>query len=150
MNDSFSNITTFDSLVQTQQLQIIKAAIPYIQTSEQKFLSIYVKFLELNQTIHLFNKKDNALKACSVDTETESPTELPIRMLNDVRCYCTDSEKETIDMILNFFSAFELYRSYLDTPEAKSTRNENPFSFIKNFLSPEQKEIFETYQAQST
>ncbi|RDU22999.1 hypothetical protein [Anaerosacchariphilus polymeriproducens] len=149
-DETNSNMTTFDSVIQTKQLQIIKAAIPYIQTTEQKFLSIYVKYLELNQTINLFNKKEDALKMCSVDSESDSPNEKPIRMLNDIRNYCSDTEKETIDMILNFFNAFEIYNSYLKKQGDGTGKSESPLSFFKNFMTPEQKEVFETYKTQFT
>lgn len=97
---------------------------------------------------------------CSIDTENTSPTEIPIHMLNDIRGFCTNSEQETIDMILNFLNAFELYNSYTEVHQNESTGNESsrnessgnesPLSLLKNFLSPEQKELFETYQAQFT
>lgn len=150
-DESISNMTTFDSVIQTQQLQIIKAAIPYIQTSEQKLISIYVKMLELNQTIRLFDKKEDVLKMCSVDTENTSPSERPIHMLNDIRGFCSEREKETIDMLLNFLNAFEIYKNYEEVYEGDTKkRSESPFSFLKNFLTPEQKELVETYQAQLT
>lgn len=149
-DENNSNKTTFDSLIQTRQLQIIKAAIPYIQITEQKFLSIYVKYLELNQTINLVNKKEDVLKMCSVDSESDSPNEKPIRMLNDIRNYCSDSEKETIDMILNFFNAFEIYNCYVRKQGEGNGKRESPLSFFKNFMTPEQKEVFEAYKTQFT
>lgn len=49
-------LTAFDCLITDSKLQMIKAAIPYIPTKGQGFISMYVKIMELNNTLHIFQK----------------------------------------------------------------------------------------------
>lgn len=134
----------FDSIVSAKQLKIIKAAIPYIPTSEQKFMSIFVKIRELTNTFQLFNRSDDELVSiCSVPEESRNPSE----MLNAIKNCCEDQEKERIDLIFNLVTATSLYNTYRkQNNDADTSSNNMDFmSIMKNMLSPEQQAIFETY-----
>lgn len=141
------NFTEFDSIVSVKQLQIMKAAIPYIPVGEQKFISIYVKFSELMNTYKIFNNpKEESVGICTVPEESRNPAE----MLNAVKCYCDDSEREMIDLLMNFVSATSLYSTYKnqnDNSDDSHTNNIDLFSMIKNMLPPDQKAMFDTYSS---
>ena len=92
-------MTALDAQVSPRHLQMIKAAIPYVHLTEQRFLSIYVKFLEFKNTMDFFSVDDDQLQACSLNADSSDP----MNMLNDIRPFCTDSERETMDMLLNVF-----------------------------------------------
>ena len=94
---------TLDTLIQDRHLQMIKAAIPYLNSSRQKEMAMLVKFMELQRTAALFQIPENNLRMCS---ETENPEDLPIQMLGAIREYCTDKEKEMIDNMINFVQIF--------------------------------------------
>jgi hypothetical protein len=141
-------LTPFDSLVSDTHLQIMKAAIPYIAIPQQRILSLYVKFLEFSNTYQLVHAttQEPTLGICSVEAPKRNASE----MLNAVKHYCSDPEKELVDLITNFISAFQIYRSYQDSthdshePERRE-HSSLPLDAIKGMLSPDQKRIFDTY-----
>ncbi len=82
---------SIDTLIQDRHLEMMKAAIPYLNTSRQKNMAMLVKFMELQRTMALFQNSGNDLRMCS-----EEEREDPVQMLNAIREYCTDREKEII------------------------------------------------------
>lgn len=142
--------TAFDAAIQKHQLEIIKAAIPYINSSEQKMISVYVKASELVDTISIFQKPDNSISICSQENGNGSPLD----MLNDIKAVCTNTEKESINMIINFLNAFQLYDTYKSTFGddenifANAFGGDSPtniFDTFKELLSPEQQQMFDTF-----
>ncbi|EOT27353.1 hypothetical protein VSQ32_03290 [Lachnospiraceae bacterium KK002] len=93
-----------DTLIQDRHLEMIKAAIPYLDNSRQKNMAMLVKFMELQRTMALFQNPGNDLKMCS-----EEEREDPVQMLSAIREYCTDREKEVIDNIIGFVQMFSTY-----------------------------------------
>lgn len=151
-NSENIRITELDALVSDNKMQMLKAAIPYISATQQQVLSIYVKVLELNNTIQLVHKEESkTIGICSVSEQRKNTTE----MLNAIKCYCTDTEKEMIDLFMNFFSAFRMYNTYQELmprentkeSKAKNGGNEgiNPMDALKGMLTPEQKSMLDTY-----
>lgn len=146
-------LTDFDSVVSAKQLQIMKAAIPYIPVSEQKFLSIYVKISELMNTVNLINQPEaEEVGICSIPQESRNPAQ----MLNAVKDYCNDKEKEMIDLMFNLISASSLYSNYRsqNIDKISSTSSSNSpllsnelMSSLKKMLTPEQQTMFETYSS---
>lgn len=128
-NDQSLKMTELDSLTAAPHLQMIKAALPYIQTPEQqRFFSIFTKVSELERTIRLFSEKEEGtLGICSLN-EDEPAT--PLDMLNAMKPYGTQSEQDFIDLIINFLQSSQIYRSYQES--AGSVREDDiPGSFIK-------------------
>lgn len=138
-------LTEFDAVVSSHQLQMLKAAIPYISASQQQVLSIYVKIMELTNTFQLVQKKEvQSLGICSVSSQKKNVSE----MLNSMKRFCTDEEKEMIDLLFNFLSAFRIYNSYKEiVPQENGKKEGGPMDAIKNMLSPEQKNMFDTYSS---
>lgn len=139
-------LTPFDSMVSDSRLQMIKAAIPYLSNREQQFLSIYVKYIELNHTFRLVGNTDsNALSSCSVDEEHHTTAD----MLSAIKQYCSDKEKEMIDLLSNFMSAYQMYHAYQELmPQEKKETKKGPASpvpdAIKSMLTPEQQTMLGT------
>lgn len=145
-DENIKTKTAFDAATQKHQLEIIKAAIPYIGTSEQKLISVYVKATELADTITIFQKPESSIGICSLGNKQGSILDL----LNDIKVVCTNTEKETINMITNYLNAFQLYNSYQKTfGNDENENNQNSpngmFDHLKDLLTPEQQKMFETY-----
>ena len=66
------------------------------------------KFMEFQRTVALFNTPGNNLRMCSEEEREEIG---PFQMLNAIRDYCTDTEKEMVDNIMNFFQMFSTYET---------------------------------------
>ena len=74
---------------------------------QKKQFAILIKYMELQNTIQVFSQEDKVLSMCSVDENENSM----IAMLNDLRQFCTEKEKETLDMLTNMFSMLETYET---------------------------------------
>lgn len=103
-----NNVISLDSLIQDRQLQMLKAAVPYINNPNQKTMAFLIKFMELQRTVTLFNNASPSLQMCAVP-ENEEP--LPLQMLNALREFCTEKEQETLDMLMNYVQMFSAYET---------------------------------------
>lgn len=56
-NEQTLKMTELDYLTAAPHLQMIKAALPYINIQEQRIFSLLVKIGELERTVQLFGKK---------------------------------------------------------------------------------------------
>lgn len=104
-------MTTFDSLLQSEHLLMLKAALPYMSTEIQKNLSIVCKYMELSKTIKMSHDNNSALSMCSVqsdDTKTNT-----LLMLQEVRPFCNEREKESVDFFVDFLQMYETYSTIL-------------------------------------
>lgn len=138
------SITDFDTLTFSHQLQMLKAALPYMELGQQKTMIMFIKLFELKNAMTLLQEDNNQLSACSDEESNENRT---LSMLNHLRQYCNEKEKEFIDLFINFNQAFQLFSSYKDNvPEGSAgSENTNLLHMLKNMLSPEQQAAFEGY-----
>lgn len=136
-----TKLTDFDSLTFSHSLQVLKAALPYMQNQEQKTFTIFIKALELRNALLLIQEEENQLSACSIDSEENQVA----NMLTHIRSYCTEKEQEFIDLFLNFTQAFQLFNTYRSSMPESSGENNSFFDILKNMLTPEQQEAFNGY-----
>ncbi|MEE0418856.1 MAG: hypothetical protein UDG86_02280 [Lachnospiraceae bacterium] len=118
-------------------LQIIKAALPYIEQPGQRMLAVYIKAMELSNILSFYQETSD-MSACSLEPEHASFQE----MLQDIRNFCTQAEQEMIDQCINIFQMINLYSSFQNSGSSSD--------MMKNLLSPEQQSLFETYQSMFT
>lgn len=168
-NEENIRANDLDSLINDNHIQMMKAALPYMSVTQQRFISYFVKFNELQRTINLF--QDGEVAAMGICSAGEKNTaESPIDMLNTIKPFANPAEQDFIDLILNFFQGFKLANSYQDPmpsstvpvqaqsdgqDKSQNTHNNHrqnnplgriPFEQLKNFMPPEQQSRFETMQ----
>lgn len=143
MDSNIEQLTEFDSLISPKQLQIIKSALPYIPLNDRKVISLIVKFQELKNTLHLYdNTSDETLGICS---SNENINENLAEMVDSIKHYCTDSEKENLDFYYNVACAFNLSRACAE--DCKDSSENDGFdagNILKSMLSPEQQTLLES------
>ena len=120
-------LTDLDYLVGDHHLQMIKAALPYLNVPEQRAVSLFVKFQELRRTVELFeNEEVAAMGICSLEQEKKTAT---IRdLLKAIRPYGNPEEQDLIDMAQSFMDG------------------QTPIDQLRRFLTPKQQSRFETMQ----
>lgn len=175
-NEETVRANDLDSLIGDNHLKMMKAALPYMNVSQQRFISFFVKFNELQRTVNLFEDGEVAAMGICSAGERESPTS-PMDMLNAIKPFANPSEQDLIDLFMNFFQGFRLAGAYSDPVpsstvpmQAQSQSNSNsqtqsdgqnrsnnthrqnnpfgrmPFEQLKNFMPPEQQSRLETMQ----
>ena len=99
MNDDAGTdvrLTDFDYLLADPHLQMVKAAIPYMQQPMQRFLSMMIKIQELSRTMNLFSGGEVAAMSVASAGERKSS---PVEMLQAMKPYANPRERELIEMI---------------------------------------------------
>lgn len=96
---------TYDDVVQTRKVQILKSIVPFLEIRSQKPVAMMIQLMEFQNARKAFSEQNNSLAACSIPNGTDRRT----AMLNAVRQYCTPKEQETIDSLINLFCVMELY-----------------------------------------
>ena len=139
--------------------EIMKAAIPYVDTKTKTTMDLFVKFIEFQGTYQQFNSK-TGLAACGFEKEDMDLEAL----LSGIRPCCNDKEKGFVDMILNFFNTrriFNTYKEFMAATAAASGNsdggtegssegsssgfgsNNDMFGMLKAFLPADQMDTFE-------
>ncbi len=97
--------TSFDTQLQSHELQIMKTILPYMEWNQQKTLAVLIKYMELQKTAQVFSTSTPSISMCEIKDESDRA----LQMLSDLSDVCTDKEKENIDMIINMFQMFSAY-----------------------------------------
>ena len=106
-NEKNSQPVDLDSLIGDNHLQMMKAALPYMSVTEQRFISLFVKFNELRRTVQLFEDEEvAAMGICSTGESTEKPAS-PIDMLGAIKPFGTPTEQDLICLLYTSDAADE-------------------------------------------
>ena len=108
--DSTIKFTDFDYLTGDHHLQMMKAALPYVNAPSQRILSILVKLQELRRTIALFDSGENA--AVGIMSLGEAGRRSPLDMLNAIRPFAGRQEQDSIDLVCNLLEGFRIGSQY--------------------------------------
>ena len=94
-------LTAVDRIADGDGLQMMKATIPYLPPAMQKAFSVYVKTLEMRNLLSYYEHPLHACDSEPADTE---------EMLQDIRPYCTDAQRQMLDQACSFFSTLKMYQ----------------------------------------
>ena len=119
-NEQNLQANDLDALIGDNHLHMMKAALPYMQVSQQRFISYFVKINELQRTINLFEEGEVATMGICSAGERDSSDNPPIDMLNTIKPFADPAEQDFIDLIINLFQGFKLAGSFSD-PVPSST-----------------------------
>ena len=86
--DESTPLTPFDHMTQTREIQMLKTVVPYMKSSQKKQFAILIKYMELQNTLHVFSKEEQVLSMCSLPEEENNPQSL----LNSLRPFCTPTQ----------------------------------------------------------
>ncbi len=90
-------LTEFDYLLADPHLQMMKAAIPYMQHPQQRMFSMIIKIQELQRTVNLFQDDVSAMGISGEPQRKASALE----MLQAMKPYAPPQEQEMIEMLEN-------------------------------------------------
>ena len=132
MSEKELKLTDLDYATGDHHLQMMKAALPYLDISKQRALSMFIKADELMRTMEFFRENDDGmLSVC--DLNMDHPT--PEAMLAAVRPYANKQEQDTIDMMTRF----------LNSRKGRSSAGITPDQLLA-ILPPDVQAQFETLQ----
>lgn len=136
-------------------MQIFKTALPYLDSKSSRTVNMIVQVTDLLGTVKEL-QNPSELSICEVG-EDKTDTEA---MLMEIKNISTPSEREFIDVLINFYKAKSLYNTYKTLISSSSSSHDNAggnlggmFGFsdssnmlemLMTFIPPEQKSTFET------
>lgn len=128
-------MTPFDSLITPPFLYTLKLLLPYIPPSMQRFLGIYIKYLELRHAMEYFQGF------------TANPQ--PKDILDSLKPYMSPAEKEMMEQMSGMMNMMEMVQNMqtMSNSSDQGCQDINPLDMMKNMLSPEQQEMFDMYNA---
>ena len=96
-------VMAFDNLFTTNRIQILKILLSYMAPSTQKTLAIYIKFLELQYTLTLFqNYPDTSL----LGFDTENTFDIS-KLCSEILPFCGRDEQEKILQMRSMMENFD-------------------------------------------
>lgn len=133
MNEHDLKLTDLDYAIADHHIQMLKAAIPYMEIPRQRTVSLFIKTQELMRTRFFFDENDmGMMSVCSLDQSRTSTTD----MLEAVKPYAAPKEQELIDVMMKL----------LTNRTSKNGRSPVPFEQLIAIMPPEQQSKFETIQ----
>lgn len=136
MSEKELKLTDLDYAIGDHHLQMLKAALPYMEIPQQRAMSMFVKWNELMRTMEFFEENnDGMMSICSLDADRVSATD----MLEAVKPYANQREQEIIDV---------LSRLLTSRKNRSSGPSQSPLTpeQLMSFLPPEQQNRLETIQ----
>lgn len=108
-------MTQLDTLVTTQELQLMKLMLPYIPANMRGMLAVYIKFTEFTNTIHLFHSTGNGSPDGPIHSKSiHSPEDI----LQDLSSFMDPAEADNISMMFNIMKQMD--PSGFASPESNS------------------------------
>ena len=99
-------MTPLDQMIAQDQLQMLKAAIPYASFGLQPSLAILSKWLELQRTIQLFSRPAD-LSMMSVD----APHVSPLEMLQDISRFAAGPQRDLLSQMFQTMQMVQMLQN---------------------------------------
>lgn len=150
MNKTTVPVTEFDTLTTGNNMQMIKALVPFLAPREQKVIGIIIRVMELIDTIRFFEKSGKF--ACG-----QPQTDLFSKdMINHMKKYCTAETQQFMDNILNMMNmtqVMNMFETKQNQPNDFSNlmgifqSMNNPADALGSMLSKEQNDLYSQFMA---
>lgn len=145
MKEESSSVMAFDALYTNNQIQKLKVLLPYMEPTMQKQMAIYIKYLELQHTLHML--KEHPFQICSSCEKSKPDFQ---KLCRELKPYSSESEIRQLEQMVSIFQAMEMYQEMSQTMSNMPDFDDNTSmeTFLMGMLSPEQKSMFEIFNSQ--
>lgn len=142
-NQEIDPITAFDALYTSNQLQMLKVILPYMQSEMQSLIAMYIKLNELLITYHFF-------KSNKANTSKKQPKSFDIsQMIKSLSPFLSDSERELMKQFSGMQENMEMLKQMSQMMQMMNDMGGSPESILENYLSEEQIAMFKMFQEDS-
>lgn len=139
-------MTPFDEITTPRQLRFLKLLLPFMPLSSQRMLGILIKFMELQNTIQLLqSNKDFSLNySLNSDINRNHPADI----FDQLFPYLSSEELEAANSFRSIMNIMDMMQMFSQAENNGSDNpNFNPIDFMAGMLSPEQMDMFQSYQS---
>ena len=143
-NQEVDPITAFDTLYTSNQLQMLKVVLPYMQSEMQHIIALYIKLNELLITYRFYkSNKDNPTSSKPKDFDFG-------QMLKFLSPFLSDSEREMMNQFSSMQENMEQFKQMSSMMSMMQEMNgDSTESMLQNFLSEDQIAMFKMFQEDS-
>ena len=131
-------VTAFDTLYTSNQMQMLKIVLPFMQEQIQRFIAIYIKFNELLITLR-FAKSSSEFSSF---TKKEPDMTTMIKYLSP---YLSDSDKEMMNQFSSMQENMEQFKQMSTMMQMMNDMGGSPEDALQGFLSEEQMAMFKMF-----
>ena len=96
----------FDERLSNPEIKVIKAAIPFMEEDVQRRVGIFVKFIEIQKIMELYNDGKEVSLSFRKDNANWR-----VDMLNSMRPHLNKEKQKTLDAMLKFMSVKDMMDS---------------------------------------
>ncbi len=122
MNEQDSvKMTPLDQMVAEDQLQLLKAAIPYAAPRAQSMLSIFAKAMELQRTVQLFSRTQ---ELSMMSQREPAAAANPVEMIQSISQFASGEMKENLNNLMTAFTAVQMFQMYQEDGQMPEDRKE--------------------------
>lgn len=97
-------LSLYDNRLQNKEINILKTILPYLGSTAQKNISMMISLLQMQKTMEYFENPENTMQIHAMEKKNTTSD-----ILNAVKVYCNDNEKQQIDQILNALQMLSTY-----------------------------------------
>ncbi len=105
-------IAIFDTLFTNNRICMMKIILPFLPTSFQKSIAVYIKYLELQYTLQYFTRHPQGLSAGQNNSANESFDS--DAMWDNLLPYCSPAEKQNIQQMRNMIQTFHNMKDMME------------------------------------
>lgn len=168
-NEDADSVMAFDALYTTNQIQKMKVLLPYIDSSMQKHLAIYIKYMELQYTIN--HVKNHPFQICGCSIPSSQPPDLR-KLCQELCLYSSPEEIKQLEQFQNMLQTLETVQEMSQTmaamqeifpnmsegfpfgsssassddDEGQAASQPSMMDMLMNMLTPEQRNMYEMFQ----
>lgn len=129
-------LTDFDESTLSDELQMLKSFLPFVEMPQQKSLALFIRIYELLCTLDFYN---NAPSPSPLYRKNHDKKDI----FREIKNYCPKKDMEIFEMISNMDNISEFYNMFQAMGQGPGEKKQS--DMIKNFLSPKQQELYEYY-----
>ena len=140
-NQETDCIAAFDTLYTSNQMQMLKILLPYVQPDMQSYIAVYIKLNELLIALR-FSKE------CSSHSpffRQKKKLNLP-SLANDLSPFLNKEEKDMLHKFSEMQDMMENLEQITQMMQMMEGTDGSPDSILNNFLSEEQLSMFKMFQ----
>ena len=129
-------LTEFDRLTVSESTQMIKAVVPFLDTSTKKTISIFIRFQELMQTIEFFKKPLHAESTTTFNRSNYTMKDI----LLETMPYFPKSNEDTLNTFQSYMEMFNVINMYKDMDQSQDFQS--IINMVKNMNDPNISDAF--------
>ena len=133
-NHEIDPVTAFDTLYTSNQLQMLKIVLPYMEGHIQHFIAIYIKFSEFMLALHFSSGSYPSKKEPDMTG-----------MIKNLSPYLSDSEKEMMNQFSSMQENMEQFKQMSAMMQMMNEMGGSPEDALQGFLSEEQMAMFKMF-----